>query len=394
MSRSNSLITRRRALGAAGGLAVWPLLAVGAGPESTGQKSATTSTRKPKTGPGLIFGPGEPGWWDSERVSCPKVMRLADDDWLMWYYGRDAEFDRQIQLPTGRVGLAKSRDGLKWERVPGPLTMGSVFEPHPDPARFGSGHVGCSDIHYRDGRFWMFYFGGDQSMLELGGFRIKGFPLRPGLAVSGDGIHWTRLEGPHRGAFLEPGAPGEFDAFMVAWPQVIRWDDGNWRMYYHSVDGMNYTVGWAESPDGLRWEKRGAILGPGEAGRFDDRGVATRQIVKLDGRWTMFYEGCQDIGKGLEVNRQIGVAVSEDGVSWERVSGPRADGAIIAAADTKAPWDIRLGCPHVVPMPDGSLRLYYIGSDERDGEGELDTVNQIGVAISDGDITQWRRWAA
>jgi len=387
-------LSRRRVLGLAGAAATWPLLAAGAGPGDSRQNGSMTTQRKRKTGPGLIFGPGGEGWWDSERVSCPKVMRLADDEWLMWYYGRDAAFDRRIQLPTGRVGLAKSSDGVSFDRVRGPLTLGAVFEPHPDPARFDSGHVGCSDIHYRDGRFWMYYFGGDQSMLELGEMRIKGFPMRPGLAISGDGIHWTRVEGPYRGALLEPGAPGEFDALMVAWPQVIPWDDGSWRMYYHGTDGRRYTVGWAESPDGLRWEKRGAILGPGEAGRFDDRGVATRHIVRLDGRWVMFYEGCQDIGEGLQVNRQIGVAVSDDGVAWERIRGPRADGAVIAAADTPEPWDIRLGCPHVVPMPDGSLRMYYIGSDERDGEGELDTVNQIGLAVSDGDVTQWRRLPA
>ncbi|WP_269139278.1 hypothetical protein [Nostoc sp. UHCC 0870] len=37
----------------------------------------------------------------------------------MWYYGRDASFDRQINLPTGRCGLAMSADGTnfrQWHR--------------------------------------------------------------------------------------------------------------------------------------------------------------------------------------------------------------------------------------------------------------------------------------
>jgi hypothetical protein len=55
---------------------------------------------------GLVLGPGPSGWWDSERVSCPKVIRDADGRWRMWYYGRDPAFDRGIVLPTGRVGLA------------------------------------------------------------------------------------------------------------------------------------------------------------------------------------------------------------------------------------------------------------------------------------------------
>jgi hypothetical protein len=90
--------------------------------------------------PGLVLTPGPEGWWDSERVSCPRVMRCLDGTWKMWYYGRDASFDRQINLPTGRCGLAVSPDGVQWERVKGPLTMGAVFEPHPDPDRFDSGH--------------------------------------------------------------------------------------------------------------------------------------------------------------------------------------------------------------------------------------------------------------
>jgi hypothetical protein len=90
--------------------------------------------------PGLVLTPGPEGCWDSERVSCPRVMRCLDGTWKMWYYGRDASFDRQINLPTGRCGLAVSPDGVQWERVKGPLTMGAVFEPHPDPDRFDSGH--------------------------------------------------------------------------------------------------------------------------------------------------------------------------------------------------------------------------------------------------------------
>jgi hypothetical protein len=45
-------------------------------------------------------------------------------------------------------------------------------------------------------------------------------------------------------------------------------------------------------------------------------------------------------------------------------------------------------------MDDGTLRLYYIGSNERSGEGgsELSSVHQIGMAVSDGDITKWERW--
>jgi hypothetical protein len=349
-------------------------------------------------GPGLIFGPGPAGSWDAERVSCPRVLRAADGSWLMWYYGRDPGFDRRITLPTGRVGLARSTDGIHWERVRGPLTMGAVFEPHADPARFDSGHVGVSDVQYADGLYWMWYFGGDGVTRKLFGMDITGVPMRPGSAVSRDGLHWSRVEGPFNGALLDVGGPGDPDPLLVGWPQVIRWDDGSWRMYYHTLDPrQRYLVCWADSPDGLRWAKRGVVMEPGPAGRFDDQGVATRHIVRLGGRWVMFYEGCGNTGRPMEVDRQLGVAVSDDGLRWERIDGPHANGSILPQSPQGAGlWDNRLGCPWAVAMDDGTLRLYYIGSNERTGAGanELDSVHQIGLAVSSGDITRWERWRA
>lgn len=57
--------------------------------------------------PGPVFGPGPEDWWDSERVSSAPVLREPDGSWKLWYYGRDADFDRDINLPTGRVGLVE-----------------------------------------------------------------------------------------------------------------------------------------------------------------------------------------------------------------------------------------------------------------------------------------------
>jgi len=153
----------------------------------------------------------------------------------------------------------------------------------------------------------------------------------------------------------------------------------------------------AQSEDGLSWRKSGVVMGAGAAGRFDDLGVATRHILRLNDQWVMFYEGVQEIGQGRNVGRQIGVAVSDDGIDWQRIDGQDTGGAIIAEVPLGSGlWDHRLGCPWVVPQDDGSLYLYYIGSNEIPTGlpvHELSAVHQIGLAVSDGDITRWRRWA-
>ena len=198
--------------------------------------------------PGLILTPGPKGWWDSERVSCPRVLRDRFGIWRMWYYGRDPSFDREINLPTGRCGLAISRDGIQWRRVRGPLTKGSVFEPSSDLNRFDSAHVGVSDIQFAHNQYWMSYFGGNNTVSSVGQFKAKGFPLRPGFAVSNNGINWQRIEGPYRGAILDVGQPGEFDAAYCGWPQVLHEEDGTSKLYYHTLNPEEgFQIGLAVS---------------------------------------------------------------------------------------------------------------------------------------------------
>lgn len=83
------------------------------------------------------------------------------------------------------------------------------------------------------------------------------------------------------------------------------------------------------------------------------------------------------------------------GAVFEPSADPaRFDSAHVGGA-AEGGWDYRLGCPWVVPMADRSLRPHYIGSNQVVGPGpstELTVVHQIGLAVSDGDITRWRRW--
>lgn len=352
------------------------------------EKAPDSPAGPPLGGPGKLLGPGADGRWDSERVSSPCVVRGQDGTWRMWYYGRDKTFSRAITLPTGRVGLATSKDGLAWTRVDGPETMGSVFGPSNDEARFDAAHVGVSYVEQRGGVYWMWYFGGRTKETER-----SGFPLRPGVALSGDGLNWYRVEGPYGGAFLDVGKAGEEDAFMAGWPQVIQAPDGSWRMYYHTRAPQGFVAMLAVSEDGFAWEKRGAILRPGEKGAFDEDGVATRTVFRHQGRWLMLYEG---VMPGLY--RGMGLAESADGLTWKKVKGDQIAGAVFGPAPRgSGRWDTRgLGCPSVVTMEDGSLRMYYIGSNEfPPGGNEMYSVHQIGLAVSaKGDPTQWERWEA
>ena len=45
--------------------------------------------------------------------------------------------------------------------------------------------------------------------------------MRPGLAMSQDGLNWARIEGEHHtGAILDVGEAGEWDELFIANPQA------------------------------------------------------------------------------------------------------------------------------------------------------------------------------
>jgi beta-xylosidase len=362
-------------------------------PELHGDQSEPVTSGQP----GLIFRPGPAGWWDSGRVSCPQVMRRADGSYQMWYYGRDTEFDPMIKIPSGRCGTAESDDGIHWRRLTGPLTMGSMFEPSPATSdAFDNSHVGISDLHYRDGLYWMWYFGGDQKIrartTAMGTAESRGIEMLPGCAISRDGMNWVRLQGPYRGALLDHGGEDDWDALFGSWPRVIQTEDGKFIMYYHSLDWKRggFFIGAAVSDDGLRWTKVGTVLGPGEPGAFDAMGGSCRHVIKHDDGYLMFYEGTDDSGY-----YGIGLALSDDGLNWRRdsVDGKPAGPVFNHAPKGLGRWDGRaIGAPCVLPMPDGSYRMYYIGANEAGPEESYSTY-QIGMAVSDGpNYRSWRRW--
>lgn len=332
--------------------------------------------------------------WDSLDVSCPRVLRFGPRDFRMWYYGRDAAFDPEISLPTGRVGFAHSRDGIHWHRVRGPETRGTVFNPSLDAGAFDCGHVGVGDVSFDGQQYDMWYFGGDrQSTNAVPGMR-RGFPLRIGRATSRDGLNWQRVPGPIRGAVLDAGRPGEVDSGSVGWPQVIKLRPDHWRMYYQTVGGaVGFAICGAESNDqGRSWCKLGVLLGRSSRGRFDENGASTRHVFRWRGGFAMLHQGWN-----VAARPAIGLAVSRDGLTWTRIDGPLPGGAVLAPAPAESgDWDSgAIGAPCLVERGDNRFFMYYVGREVAAGRPENDARYQIGLAISDDpDLLRWRRWPA
>ncbi len=112
-------------------------------------------------GSGMVFGEREVGKFADAKFGNPVVRRYREktlegmnENWRMWYHGRDIDFDSAVfKSPSGRVGLgtqftcftstnlqiltqktlvAESPDGITWTTVDGDEHQGAVLDHNKD----------------------------------------------------------------------------------------------------------------------------------------------------------------------------------------------------------------------------------------------------------------------
>ncbi|KAJ7527455.1 hypothetical protein O6H91_16G055200 [Diphasiastrum complanatum] len=353
---------------------------------------------------GRLFGSeNDQLWWDDKCLFHPIVVRdpsASPAPWRMYYYGRDQDSWHCGVTPalisTGCIGMAVSEDGLHWKRFLGPLHKGALMCPSEKRSdSFDCVHVGCSDVLLYNEEWWMFYFGGslEEVAIRPQESSVRGFRMRTGLTRSRDGIVFKHSMQP----ILEVGSRGEWDELFVAWARVlppsnsVKGEDSSqlthWWMTYSSMEGgtvPSSAIGAAISDNGKTWKKLGKILQKGSSGSWDEAGVGRRHVLQIGGKFVMFYEGVNKLGM-----HGIGIAISEDGLKWEKdlESGAEPGGPVFVPRRGQDVWDSgTVAAPHVVQLEDGNFRLYYVGSDS------LKKATAIGLAISDGhNFRSWKR---
>ena len=73
-------------------------------------------------------------------------------------------------------------------------------------------------------------------------------------------------------------------------PMVIREEDG-YRMWFSlRTPEWPYCIGYAESPDGLNWERKAPGVDPSADG-WDSKQVEYAYVLKEEDRYLMFYNG-------------------------------------------------------------------------------------------------------
>jgi len=118
--------------------------------------------------PNPVVPPGPRGSFDERAVADPYVIRRGDF-FFLFYLGQD-------RAARQRLGVARSRDGVGWEK----LRSNPVLELGA-PGAFDEAGLGEPAVWSSGGSYWMLYTGRDREEHR-----------RMGLARSADGVRWER----------------------------------------------------------------------------------------------------------------------------------------------------------------------------------------------------------
>ena len=183
-----------------------------------------------------------------------------------------------------------------WTKYPGnPVLSGSGNNTW-DKHVFGA----CVFFNADSNRYEMFYSGSN-------GPETGWHPYKVGVAYSNDKINWTKYGNP----VLAP-TPGSWDSTSILFGCLIH-ENGMYKMWYDATGSIN-RIGYATSPDGLTWTKHPTpVLSSGTA-EWESNGVAAPIVLKETGGYVMYYTGVDLNGTW----NSIGRAVSPDGINWQR----------------------------------------------------------------------------
>ena len=196
--------------------------------------------------------------------------------------------------PKKSIALVESPDGLRWSEPPR-LVLG------PRPETGWEDDLNRPVVLQRDDGYHMWYTG-----------QAKGHSWI-GYATSPDGVTWTRRSDQ---PVLSPTEPWEKVALMC--PHVL-WDPPSrlFRMWYSGGEQFEPdAIGYATSPDGLKWTKHPAnpVFKGDPSLEWERHKVTACQVIERDGWHLMFYLGFRD-----NDHAQIGLARSRDGLTqWQR----------------------------------------------------------------------------
>ena len=230
--------------------------------------------------------------------------------------------------------MAISTDGVSWVKEDQPVL--DIRENNWD-----NSYIAANGAAINLGNKIYYYYQGVNS--DLGYSEI-------GLAISSDSKHFDSRTDT---AVIQCGNEGEWDCHGVADPYVFSFG-GNLYMYYLGMDELNIQrLGVAKSTDGKNWikYKNNPIMDVGVKGAFDENGLGEPSVIYKAPYFYMLYTG-----RNILEQRNIGVAISLDGVNWKKLN---YDGIFNLNENS---WDNQVICDTtILENENGNYTVWYGG---------------------------------
>ncbi len=223
---------------------------------------------------GKILSP-EPGTWEGNAIAA-NGSAIADDSGILYYY--------QAGNPV-EIGLARSRNGHQWQRNGPPVLPVGPYDSWDER--------GVADPYViRAGEnFYMFYLGQDRARRQ-----------RLGVAMSRDGVSWTKLRG---NPILELGEYGSFDSNGLGEPAVWAARGYYWMLYTGRDRNEMRRMGLARSRDGVRWEKLPMTIAGEQP--WDSKVICDPTVIANGDRVTVWFGGGDVANPDQNIHGQIGL---------------------------------------------------------------------------------------
>jgi predicted GH43/DUF377 family glycosyl hydrolase len=215
-----------------------------------------------------VLSPGELGCFDDNGVTPSCVARVGERKFL-YYIGWNPGSTVRVHLFGGLA--VSDDDGRRFTRYSrAPILERTAVDPFLNTAPFVVPEHSGWRMYYVAGVGW--------THRDLPRYHIR-------TATSHDGIAWKR-DGQVCIDFAVP------EETALARPWVVR-EDGIYRMWF-AYKRETYRIGYAESRDGVEWQRDDAAAGlsVSESG-WDSDMVEYAAVVNHGGRHYMFYNGNQ-----------------------------------------------------------------------------------------------------
>jgi len=149
----------------------------------------------------------------------------------------------------------------------------------------------------------------------------------------------------------EPGfrVDKNFGNANVGTPNVVRLSDSRWRMYHHIYDADRYEIISAISEDGLHFEPEPGVR-VAQTSKFEGYSAYSPSVLGGEGgSWRMYYSGWSE---GPLIKGRILSATSHDGLDWCKDNEPVLE-------PDRHEDSAHCSEPHCARLPDGRWRLFY-----------------------------------